>query len=68
MDKSAKKQGHIKEALFPKSTHTHISLFLSRGEEKTNSGNKVEIIQFQSTFCQSCPCKINLIQFSRTQV
>jgi len=54
MDKSAKKQGHVKElALFPKSTHTH------RGEEKTDSGNKVEITQFQSTSCQSCPCKIN---------
>lgn len=59
MDKSAKKQGHIKEALFPKSTHTHISLFVSRGVEKTDSGNKVEIAQFQSTSCQSCPCKIN---------
>lgn len=59
MDKSAKTQGHIKEALFPKSTHTHISLFLSRGEEKTDSRNKVEITQFQSTCHQSCPCKIN---------
>lgn len=49
MDKSAKTQGHIKEALFQKSTHTHISLFLSRGEEKTDSRNKVEITQFQST-------------------
>lgn len=59
MDKSAKNQGHIKEALFPKSTHAHISLFLSRGEEKTDSRNKVEITQFQSTSCQSWPCKIN---------